>query len=299
MHVWIRSCPHMGQRGGLCAGYESEVEDEAGEAEEQPPARPPPRKPLEPYEVPSSGAFWMHDDRQDGDNEAGCGLGALHPCAAGLCASIPHALLPARCSPAAAAHGKHAARLSSTSVRATEADGAACDRLCARGRRATAQHGEGLPAALVDVGEPACDAGRLEKQRRPRKKLFDPDDGDEKWQHDRFQLLDLPPDMDTYEVRFTPRSSVVAGVLSHAVELGSSRAACTLGPWLAGIIPATDLQLASACDQVACGRRCSEELAGPGCPRKLNWLCELLAGVPGKEGVGQGPARPAVRRRRL
>ena len=37
---------------------------------ESEPSRPPPRKPLEPYEVPSSGAFWMHDDRQGDDDAA-------------------------------------------------------------------------------------------------------------------------------------------------------------------------------------------------------------------------------------
>lgn len=49
-------------------------------------------------------------------------------------------------------------------------------------------------------------AGRSKEQRRPRKKLYEPDEGDEKWQHDRFELLELPPDMDTYEVRPAPCS---------------------------------------------------------------------------------------------
>ncbi len=60
----------------VSAGYESE-EDEEEEAEDKG-ERPvqesrPARKVLEPYEVPMSGAFWMHDDRGRDDEEGGEG----------------------------------------------------------------------------------------------------------------------------------------------------------------------------------------------------------------------------------
>ena len=56
----------------LVAGYDSDLEEE-GEAdkEEKPaPQSRPARKILEPFEVPMSGTFWMHDDR-GGDDEEG------------------------------------------------------------------------------------------------------------------------------------------------------------------------------------------------------------------------------------
>lgn len=31
------------------------------------------RKRLEPFEVPTSGAFWLHDDRFEGEGDAGAG----------------------------------------------------------------------------------------------------------------------------------------------------------------------------------------------------------------------------------
>jgi hypothetical protein len=65
----------------------------------------------------------------------------------------------------------------------------------------------GCAERLADLG---WVAGRPEKQRRPRKKLYDPDDNDDKWQHDRFELLDLPPDMDTYEVGPSTLQAIVA-----------------------------------------------------------------------------------------
>ena len=37
-------------------------------------------------------------------------------------------------------------------------------------------------------------------QQRPKKKLFDPEAGDDAWKHDRFELLDLPPEEDDYRV---------------------------------------------------------------------------------------------------
>ena len=43
-------------------------EQEGGEASKPPPNLE--RKPLEPYEVPTSGAFWMHDNRLADDGEA-------------------------------------------------------------------------------------------------------------------------------------------------------------------------------------------------------------------------------------
>lgn len=57
-------------------GYESEEEEEeeAEDKGEKPaPESRPARKVLEPYEVPMSGAFWMHDDRGGDDEEAGEG----------------------------------------------------------------------------------------------------------------------------------------------------------------------------------------------------------------------------------
>lgn len=57
-------------RGCMHAGYESDGEEGEGADDEEKPVAParPPRKVLEPYEVPTSGAFWMHDDR-GGDEE--------------------------------------------------------------------------------------------------------------------------------------------------------------------------------------------------------------------------------------
>lgn len=38
---------------------------------------------------------------------------------------------------------------------------------------------------------------RRRRPRKPKKKLWNEDDGD-KWAHDRFELLDLPPEADNY-----------------------------------------------------------------------------------------------------
>lgn len=52
-------------------GEEEEEEGEEGEGEEgpvgaeEPAPAPPPRRRLQPFEVPTSGAFWLHDDRFD------------------------------------------------------------------------------------------------------------------------------------------------------------------------------------------------------------------------------------------
>jgi len=64
-------------------GYESEAEDEVAAKELEPaeaeskedPNKQKTRKKLEPYEVPTSGDFWMHDDRIDDDE------GAMQRCA--------------------------------------------------------------------------------------------------------------------------------------------------------------------------------------------------------------------------
>ena len=37
-----------------------------------------------------------------------------------------------------------------------------------------------------------------------QKKLFDPDGGEDVWKHDRFELLDLPPEEDDYRVWLRP-----------------------------------------------------------------------------------------------
>ena len=57
------------------AGYESEVEEDAAEVpgEQHIQEQKPPRKKAEPFDVPSSGAFWMHDDRMDDDELAPSG----------------------------------------------------------------------------------------------------------------------------------------------------------------------------------------------------------------------------------
>lgn len=55
-------------------------------------------------------------------------------------------------------------------------------------------------AKTATVHEIASTLHRAEK-RRPKKKLYDPDDDGEKWQHDRFDLLDMPPEFDQYRVR--------------------------------------------------------------------------------------------------
>ena len=41
--------------------------------------------------------------------------------------------------------------------------------------------------------------------QQQKKKLFDPAAGDDTWKHDRFELLDLPPEEDDYRVRFSPK----------------------------------------------------------------------------------------------
>lgn len=68
-HEWP-SRRHDMTRGCMHAGYESDGEEGEGADDEEKPVAParPPRKVLEPYEVPTSGAFWMHDDR-GGDEE--------------------------------------------------------------------------------------------------------------------------------------------------------------------------------------------------------------------------------------
>ena len=62
------------------AGYESEVEEDATEvpAEEVVQERRPQRKEREPFDVPTSGAFWMHDDRMADDEFAASGY--VHAC---------------------------------------------------------------------------------------------------------------------------------------------------------------------------------------------------------------------------
>ena len=57
-------------------------------------------------------------------------------------------------------------------------------------------------AKTMVVYEIASTLHRVEK-RRPKKKLYDPDDDGEKWQHDRFDLLEMPPEFDQYRVRNT------------------------------------------------------------------------------------------------
>lgn len=57
----------------MLAGWGTEGEGEGGAAdekaaEEEAKARKA-RKPLQPYEVPTSGEFWMHDDRMGDDKE--------------------------------------------------------------------------------------------------------------------------------------------------------------------------------------------------------------------------------------
>lgn len=56
----------------LCAGYESEVEEDAADipAKEIFQEQRAERKKPEPYDVPTSGAFWMHDDRMDDEEFA-------------------------------------------------------------------------------------------------------------------------------------------------------------------------------------------------------------------------------------
>lgn len=60
------------QEEGSEGGEEEEGAEEEGEGEgeeeaaaEAEPERPPPRRKLQPFEVPTSGAFWLHDDRFD------------------------------------------------------------------------------------------------------------------------------------------------------------------------------------------------------------------------------------------
>lgn len=63
---------HLAKCATCATGYESEdeEEEEAEDKEEKPaPESRPARKVLEPYEVPMSGAFWMHDDRGGDDEE--------------------------------------------------------------------------------------------------------------------------------------------------------------------------------------------------------------------------------------
>ena len=67
-------------------GYESEVEEDAAEVpgEQHIQEQKPPRKKAEPYDVPSSGAFWMHDDRMDDEELAASGCA----CTSVLCPQI-------------------------------------------------------------------------------------------------------------------------------------------------------------------------------------------------------------------
>lgn len=81
MHCMGPSAPHSKplpaltlpwQEEGSEGGEEEEGAEEEGEGEgeeeaaaEAEPERPPPRRKLQPFEVPTSGAFWLHDDRFD------------------------------------------------------------------------------------------------------------------------------------------------------------------------------------------------------------------------------------------
>ncbi|CAL5223358.1 g5862 [Coccomyxa viridis] len=93
-------------------GYESEVEEDAveGPGQESFQEQKVERRKAEPYDVPTSGAFWMHDDRMDDEEFAAAGRGAP----------------------------------------------------------------------------------------QQKKKLFDPEASDDVWKHDRFEMLDLPPEEDDY-----------------------------------------------------------------------------------------------------
>lgn len=57
------------------AGYESEVEEDAveGPGQESFQEQKVERRKAEPYDVPTSGAFWMHDDRMDDEEFAAAG----------------------------------------------------------------------------------------------------------------------------------------------------------------------------------------------------------------------------------
>lgn len=61
------------------AGYESEVEEDATErpVEETFQEQKVERRKAEPYDVPTSGAFWMHDDRMDDEEFAASGCVSL------------------------------------------------------------------------------------------------------------------------------------------------------------------------------------------------------------------------------
>ena len=61
------------------AGYESEVEEDAteGPGEETFQEQKVERRKAEPYDVPTSGAFWMHDDRMDDEEFAASGYAPL------------------------------------------------------------------------------------------------------------------------------------------------------------------------------------------------------------------------------
>ena len=89
----------VASRSKTYTGYESEVEEDAAEVpgEQHIQEQKPPRKKAEPYDVPSSGAFWMHDDRMDDDELAASGcvctsVSLMHVASrAGACVSGSHA----------------------------------------------------------------------------------------------------------------------------------------------------------------------------------------------------------------
>jgi len=47
------------------------------------------------------------------------------------------------------------------------------------------------------------------RQQRPKTKLYDPDDTGERWAHDKFEMLDMPPEMDDYMVRTPAHMSAI------------------------------------------------------------------------------------------
>lgn len=52
-----------------------------------------------------------------------------------------------------------------------------------------------------------------------KKKLFDPEAGDDVWKHDRFGLLDLPPEVDDYRVNLLMPTPCVRSLLPASLEL--------------------------------------------------------------------------------
>ena len=156
------------------AGYESEVEEDAAEVpgEQHIQEQKPPRKKAEPYDVPSSGAFWMHDDRMDDDELAASG------CA---CTSVT-LMHVASCGGAC---------MSRIYERLHLTMGLVLIRIRCILSSASVGH-EGTRWSFYRRGVPK------------QKKLFNPDGGEDVWKHDRFELLDLPPEEDDYRVWFCP-----------------------------------------------------------------------------------------------